>query len=71
MRPHGTRFRARDSAKLRTSFSWRILYTEGEEIYVARAFLIVVLLFAIALIAVFVFPPQRLVEFFTKGDKKP
>lgn len=37
----------------------------------ALAFLILVLLFVVGLIALFVFPPQRLVEFFTKSDKKP
>ena len=37
----------------------------------ALAFLILVFLFVIALIALFAFPPQRLAEFFTKGGKKP
>jgi len=39
---------------------------------VALAFLIVVLLFVVALIVAFVFPPQRWAEFFTNNnDKKP
>jgi hypothetical protein len=37
---------------------------------VALAFLVVVFVFVIALIALFVFPPQRLSEFLTKHDKK-
>ena len=36
----------------------------------ALFFLIVVLLFMVALITLFAFPPQRLVEWFGKGDKK-
>lgn len=36
----------------------------------ALLFLIVVLLFMVALIALFAFPPQRLVEWFGKGNKK-
>ncbi len=38
----------------------------------ALAILIVVFLFVIALIAVFIFPPQKWVEFFSsRDDKKP
>lgn len=37
----------------------------------ALAFLVVVFLFVIALITVFVFPPQKWVEYFSRGDKKP
>jgi hypothetical protein len=37
---------------------------------VALFFLIVVLLFMVALIALFAFPPQRWVERFTKDSKK-
>jgi hypothetical protein len=37
---------------------------------VALFFLIVVLLFMVALIALFAFPPQRLVEWFGKDSKK-
>lgn len=36
----------------------------------ALAFLIIVFLFAIALLTVFVFPPQKLVDFFANRDKK-
>jgi hypothetical protein len=36
---------------------------------VALAFLVVVFLFVIALIAVFVFPPQKWAEFFTEKKK--
>lgn len=36
----------------------------------ALAFLIVVFLFVIALIAVFIFPPQKWAEFFSSRDKK-
>ena len=36
----------------------------------ALAFLIVVFLFVIALLVVFVFPPQKWVDFFANRDKK-
>jgi hypothetical protein len=38
---------------------------------VALAFLIIVFLFVIALIALFVFPPQKWVEFLHGRNKKP
>lgn len=37
----------------------------------ALAFLVVVFLFVIALITVFIFPPQKWVEYFFKDEKKP
>lgn len=36
----------------------------------ALFFLLVVLFFLVAIITVFVFPPQRWAEWFTKGKKK-
>lgn len=36
----------------------------------ALAFLIVVFIFVIALITIFIFPPQQLVDFFANRDKK-
>ena len=36
----------------------------------ALAFLLIVFLFVIALIALFAFPPTRWVEYFGKGTKK-
>jgi hypothetical protein len=39
---------------------------------VALAFLILVFMFVIALLVIFVFPPQKWAEFFTsRDDKKP
>ena len=36
----------------------------------ALAFLVVVFLFVIALITIFIFPPQKWVEYFFGNDKK-